>query len=110
MVNLVANAIKFTTAGGRIDVMARDAGTDVVFEVKDTGFGIPAGKIEAIFQPFVQVDSSSTRARDGVGLGLAISLQLARKMGGDLTVESTLDVGSTFTLRLPKSETKGRAA
>jgi PAS domain S-box-containing protein len=110
LVNLVTNAIKFTNDGGRIEVRAVDEGNRVAFQVTDTGTGIPQSKIDAIFQPFVQVDSSATRSREGVGLGLAISLQLARKMGGDLTVESTLHVGSTFTLRLQRSKSKGQAA
>jgi PAS domain S-box-containing protein len=110
LVNLVTNAIKFTRDAGRIDVRARDCVTDVVIEVSDTGAGIPASKIDAIFQPFVQVDSSATRSRDGVGLGLAISLQLARKMGGDLTVATQMEVGSTFSLRLPKLSSQGQAA
>jgi PAS domain S-box-containing protein len=110
LVNLVTNAIKFTDHGGRIEVRAVDEGSSVAFEVKDTGAGIPQSKIEAIFQPFVQVDSSATRSREGVGLGLAISLQLARKMGGDLSVVSRLNFGSTFTFRLTRSMSKGQAA
>jgi signal transduction histidine kinase len=110
LVNLVTNALKFTPTGGRIDVRARALESDAVIQVTDTGAGIPASKIEAIFQPFVQVDSSATRSRDGVGLGLAISLQLARKMGGDLTVDTQLEVGSTFSLRLPKPQSQGQAA
>lgn len=110
LVNLVTNAIKFTKAGGRIEVSAAPDGPNVRFEVRDTGTGIPATKLEAIFQPFVQVDSSATRSREGVGLGLAISLQLARKMGGDLTVDSKMGVGSTFTLRLPNTRLRHSAA
>jgi PAS domain S-box-containing protein len=110
LTNLVTNAIKFTEAGGSISVSALDAGGNVAIEVKDTGTGIPPAKIEAIFQPFVQVDGSATRSRDGVGLGLAISLQLARKMGGDLRVTSELGVGSIFILTLPKPQRQGQAA
>jgi len=72
--------------------------------VRDTGRGIPPDKLEAIFEPFVQVDRSTTRSGDGTGLGLAISRDLARAMGGDLVAESTLGAGSTFTLVLPRAD------
>jgi signal transduction histidine kinase len=72
--------------------------------VSDTGRGIPSEKFEQIFAPFVRVDTGYSRATEGTGLGLAISRDLARTMAGDLTVESTLGEGSTFTLRLPRSE------
>ena len=70
----------------------------------DTGRGIPADQRERVFEPFVQVDRHRTpESQQGVGLGLAISRDLARGMGGDLTVESTPGVGSTFTLTLPRA-------
>ncbi|HLM68458.1 MAG TPA: ATP-binding protein, partial [Longimicrobium sp.] len=65
------------------------------------GVGIPADKVAAVFEPFVQVRSDLTRTEEGTGLGLAISRQLARGMGGNLVVESTPGVGSVFTLKLP---------
>jgi len=70
--------------------------------VADTGVGIPQDRLERIFEPFVQVDARLTRTEGGVGLGLAISRDLARAMGGDLTVVSAEGEGSTFTLRLPR--------
>jgi len=70
--------------------------------VVDTGLGIPAEKTEAIFQPFVQVDQNFTRQGQGTGLGLSISRELARAMGGDITVESVLGKGAVFTLLLPR--------
>jgi signal transduction histidine kinase len=70
--------------------------------VVDTGLGIPAEKLEAIFQPFVQVDQNFTREGQGTGLGLAISRDLARAMGGDITVTSELGAGAVFTLTLPR--------
>lgn len=102
LVNLVTNAIKFTRPGGRIVVRTQDAGDDALITVSDTGAGIPPEQQEAIFQPFVQVETGPTRTRDGFGLGLAISRELARRMGGDLTLHSEVAVGSSFVLRLPK--------
>jgi len=100
MLNLLSNAAKFTDPGGVIRVESEADGPNVVLRVRDTGIGITADKLEQIFEPFVQVDAHYTRTRDGVGLGLAISRDLARGMGGDLMAESTIGAGSTFTLRL----------
>jgi signal transduction histidine kinase len=75
----------------------------VQFNVTDTGRGIAEDNIAHVFEPFVQVDSSFTRSQEGVGLGLAISRDLARGMGGDLTLVSKVDEGSTFTLELPRA-------
>ncbi|HEX2716347.1 MAG TPA: ATP-binding protein [Gemmatimonadaceae bacterium] len=102
VLNLLGNAIKFTDRGGRIAVACR-AADDVVFvDVADTGIGIPSEKLDVIFDPFVQVNPALTRIQEGVGLGLAISRDLARGMGGDLTVASTVGQGSTFTLAIPR--------
>ena len=106
LLNLLTNATKFTPAGGEVRVEARRApapSREVLVRVVDTGLGIPADMRQRIFEPFVQVDASHTRASEGTGLGLAISRDLARGMGGDLTVESTLGEGSTFTLSLPSA-------
>jgi signal transduction histidine kinase len=102
VLNLLTNSIKFTDDGGRIDITCAGDDQSVAINVTDTGHGIAADKLEAIFDPFVQVDARLTRTHEGVGLGLAISRDLARGMRGDLTVESTLGRGSTFTLRLPR--------
>jgi PAS domain S-box-containing protein len=102
LVNLFSNAIKFTDRGG-VTVDADGDDTRVVIRVHDTGIGIPADKLDVIFEPFTQVRADLTRPHEGTGLGLAISRDLARGMGGDLTVESTLGGGSTFVLWLPKS-------
>ena len=103
LVNLLSNAIKFTPPGGQITVACETAELTVLVRVADTGVGIPVDKLEAIFEPFVQVKSSLAGREGGVGLGLAISRDLARAMGGDLTVESQPGRGSTFTLSLPSA-------
>ncbi|HYJ78769.1 MAG TPA: ATP-binding protein, partial [Longimicrobiaceae bacterium] len=101
LVNLLSNAVKFTDRGGRIDLTYATPGARVHLVVRDTGMGIPADKLEAIFEPFVQVRSDLARTAEGTGLGLSISRELARGMGGELTAASTPGAGSTFTLRLP---------
>lgn len=104
LLNLLTNAVKFTPEGGAVTVSCEETGELVVTRVADTGPGIPADHIEQIFRPFVQVSGGAGRAgKQGVGLGLAISRELARAMGGDLTVESVLGSGSTFSLALPRS-------
>lgn len=103
VLNLLSNAVKFTPAGGVVKVTAARMEEKICLQVQDTGVGIPAGKLEAVFEPFVQVEPSHPRAGRGTGLGLAISRQLARVMDGDLTVESTRGQGSTFTLTLPRA-------
>ncbi len=104
LVNLLSNAIKFTPPGGRLMVDCADDETTVRIRVCDTGIGIPAGKLDVIFDPFMQVDASTLGSETGVGLGLAISRGLARAMRGDITVESTLGEGAQFTLTLPRGQ------
>jgi len=114
VVNLLTNAIKFTPDGGRIRlscgqapradgavIAGEDAGPWAYIRIEDTGIGIDPESLERLFEPFTQADSGYARAREGTGLGLAISRRLARMMDGDLTVESGLGEGSTFTLWLP---------
>ena len=104
LLNLLTNAVKFTDAGGGILVRCetdRDGGV-VRIRVRDTGRGIPTDQLEKIFEPFVQIERNRTEgSQQGVGLGLAISRDLARGMGGELAAESTPGAGSTFTLSLP---------
>jgi PAS domain S-box-containing protein len=110
LLNLMSNAVKFTPAGGRVAVACGTGGDDRVwFSVLDTGIGIPASQREAIFAPFVQVGRSLANPKEGAGLGLSISRELARAMGGELRVESQEGVGSVFTLTLPSALGRGGA-
>jgi PAS domain S-box-containing protein len=102
LLNLLANAAKFTPEGQSVTVSWEAKGDRVLTHVVDTGIGIPPDQVDRIFDPFVQVDASTTRESEGVGLGLAIGRELARQMGGDVTVTSTLGKGSAFTLTLPR--------
>lgn len=108
LLNLLTNAIKFTDAG-RIEVRVRPEGDVAAIDISDTGRGVPADRIDAIFEPFVQVESGNTRTNPGTGLGLAISRDLARRMDGDVTVFSTLGSGSTFTVTLPLKDATPRS-
>jgi signal transduction histidine kinase/PAS domain-containing protein len=101
LANLVGNAVKFTERGGSITVRLSAPGDGVSLEVADTGEGIPPELHERVFEPFFQADSSTTRREGGVGLGLALSREFARLLGGDLTLRSAPGEGTTFTLRLP---------
>lgn len=101
VLNLLANAIKFTAEGGNITVVSELEPDAVAIHLSDTGRGIPADKLEAIFQPFVQIKSKGA-VTNGAGLGLPISRRLANAMGGSLTATSELGRGSTFTLRLQR--------
>jgi len=103
LLNLLSNAIKFTGPGGSVSMECERADGHIHVMVRDTGCGIPPEKLDTVFEPFVQVDPDLTRTRQGTGLGLAISRELARAMEGDLTVESTVDEGSVFTVSLPEA-------
>ena len=101
LINVIENAVKFTEHG-RVTVRAYERGTDVVFEVQDTGIGIAPENLERVFDPFWQVDQRKTRRVGGSGLGLSTARRLAKLLGGDVSVESQLGVGSTFRIVLPK--------
>lgn len=104
LLNLVMNALKYSpTDGGTITLTYRALGDTAIVRVSDTGPGIAPDQLERIFEPFVQLPAGPADRRGGVGLGLPISRDLARAMHGDLTVESTVGVGSVFTLTLPRA-------
>ena len=111
ILNLISNSVKFTPESGQItvDVAERadesDTGNVVFLRVSDTGIGIPADKLESIFDPFVQLSQGLATRRDGTGLGLSISRALARAMGGDLRARSTVGKSTTFTVTLPRAPT-----
>jgi signal transduction histidine kinase len=101
LLNLLTNAIKFTLPGGEIAVTCERAADRVRIHVRDTGAGIAAENLTSIFAPFVQIDAQSPEAHRGVGLGLAISRDLAHAMNGEVTAESRVGEGSVFTVELP---------
>ncbi|MEO8192414.1 MAG: ATP-binding protein [Gemmatimonadales bacterium] len=101
LLNLLTNAIKFTAPGGRITIEAEANCANVWIRVRDTGVGIPAAKLEYIFEPFVQLAARPHSGEEGLGLGLAISRDLARGMNGDLDAVSDVGRGTTFTVSLP---------
>ncbi|MGZ8412786.1 MAG: sensor histidine kinase [Gemmatirosa sp.] len=109
LLNLLSNAIKFTPPRGSITVRCRAAGQAALVQVIDSGIGIPAQQLDAIFEPFVQIERSFSSDHQGTGLGLTISRDLARRMGGDISVVSTPGEGTTFTLTLPLAPTSPAA-
>jgi PAS domain S-box-containing protein len=106
VLNLLSNAVKFTDHG-RVDLWCHVDDHTIRIEVRDTGRGIEARLLNTIFEPFTQGDGSLTRPAEGTGLGLSISRQLARGMGGDITVESMHNKGSTFAVILPRTPPPG---
>ncbi len=98
---LVLNAINFNRKEGWVRVTTRQTDDTVHVEVADSGLGIPQTELETIFQPFFQVEEHNTRRVGGLGLGLPIAHRVVTQLGGSIGVQSTLGVGSTFTLRLP---------
>ena len=102
LLNLLSNACKFTHKGTVTLALAREAGSRISFRVSDTGLGMTTAQLGKLFQAFSQVDASSTKRFGGTGLGLAITKHFCAMLGGDVTVESTPGVGSTFTMTLPE--------
>lgn len=110
MLNLLFNAIKFTPAGGRVEISAKLEGDQVLLSVSDTGVGIPRDKQQFIFSRFWQADSSSSRKYQGAGIGLALVKELVEAQGGTVSFESDVGVGTTFYVRLPFLRAEGIAA
>ncbi|MEM7771586.1 MAG: ATP-binding protein [Cyanobacteria bacterium P01_A01_bin.37] len=102
ILNLLSNAVKFTDSGGSVTLRASATEESVILQVKDTGIGIPDHLQADIFQKFRQLDSSYRREYDGAGLGLALTKQLVDLHGGYIECQSTLDVGTVFTVTLPR--------
>ncbi|CAM4411291.1 response regulator [Paenibacillus typhae] len=99
--NLLSNALKFTPEDGSVSLSIRTSGSEIVFAVSDTGIGIPASKLESIFEAFQQADGTTSRKYGGTGLGLTICRELAGLLGGRIEVDSVEGKGSTFSLLLP---------
>jgi PAS domain S-box-containing protein len=102
ILNLLSNAVKFTGRGS-VTLRVSADGDGVQFEVRDTGIGIAAEHLERVFEPFWQVEASTTRTVSGTGLGLAVTRRLVLLLGGTVTVQSAVGEGSTFTIRLPRT-------
>jgi signal transduction histidine kinase len=100
--NLVDNAVKYTSPGGRVEVTGGFEGPEVVIRISDTGIGIPEGKLQRIFERFYRVDKARSKETGGTGLGLSIVKHVAENHGGRVAVESTPGEGSTFTVYLPR--------
>lgn len=110
LLNLVDNAVKYTPAGGLVEVSLAREGGQAVIDVRDTGFGIETADLARVFEPFVRLDHARSRATGGSGLGLAIARSIVDAHGGTLTVRSTPGGGSCFTLRLPLAPAASRTA
>ncbi len=102
LLNLLGNATKFTPKGGKVSLSCSVEPQTITIRVSDNGVGIPSSQLQSIFEPFVQGDRPIGTSNEGVGLGLAISREFARGMGGELSVVSEVGVGSTFSLTLPR--------
>ncbi|MGA8169309.1 MAG: HAMP domain-containing sensor histidine kinase [Methylocystis sp.] len=104
LLNLLSNACKFTTRGTIVLNVARERAAGIEwmrFVIQDSGIGISAAQMGKLFQPFTQADTSTSKTYGGTGLGLVLTRSFCQMMGGDVTVESALGEGSTFTIRLP---------
>lgn len=110
LLNLLSNACKFTSEGNitlRVSQETTDLGDQFVFEITDTGIGVSSEKLQQLFEPFIQADSSTTRKYGGTGLGLTITQHFCKMMGGTISAESEKGQGSTFRVRLPAPLARG---
>jgi two-component system, OmpR family, sensor histidine kinase SenX3 len=101
--NLVDNAVQYTPPGGRVEVVGGSDGAEIIINISDTGIGIPQDKMPRIFERFYRVDKARSKATGGTGLGLSIVRHVAQNHGGRVTVKSTPNKGSTFTVYLPRA-------
>ncbi len=99
--NIAENAIRYNKPGGRVTIRGAEEGSSVVVKVQDTGEGIPGTHLPRIFERFYRVDPHRSREKGGTGLGLSIVKHAVNRLGGDVSVESTVGVGSTFSITLP---------
>jgi len=104
VLQLVENAIKFTPAGGRIEIRVREEQNEGVLEVEDTGIGMDAGEVESLFDPFRQASAGLTREHEGVGLGLTIVREITEALGGTIDVDTETGEGARVTVRLPQNK------
>ncbi|WP_342642851.1 PAS domain-containing sensor histidine kinase [Rhodoligotrophos ferricapiens] len=110
MINLLANAVKFTPAGGSVTIAAEDRGREVAIVIADTGIGIPRQAIDKLGRPFEQVENQLTKTKSGSGLGLAISKSLIELHGGSIKIDSTEGKGTTVTVFLPSNAARAHEA
>lgn len=113
LTNLISNAVKYSPDGGKVTVRLMNEGTQAVIHVQDEGLGIPEDAMDKIFTTFYRVDNSDHRKIGGTGLGLSLSKEMIRDLGGDLTVQSEFGTGSVFTIYLPlnrQASTQGSSA
>ena len=103
LVNLLDNAVKYSPSGGRVVLRVEDGARSVRLSVADEGVGIPAAEQQRVFEKFYRLDNQLTRAGGGTGLGLYITRELVRRMGGTIAVRSEPGAGSTFTVELPRA-------
>jgi signal transduction histidine kinase len=102
VINLVANAIKYTPGGGKVKVSAKEYDESILVEVSDTGIGIPSNDLDKVFEEFYRAENAKSVERDGTGLGLPIAKQIIESHGGKIWVNTKLGEGSTFSFTLPK--------